>query len=179
MNKEELLKKIAQRAKVDKKNRLDPRFLTTMGFLAAKGMLRTNQPITLLPNKRLRLEDAIWAGKHVEPRILEVLPAAVLRLGLHFDFQPEQQKELAEVLDHLRQQAQTGPDFLGVPYQKLKVWADLPLLDKRVKTVVEKKVLKTYRLKPEVLMTLKELAEVTGETETELIEKAVLALAKR
>ena len=61
----------------------DRRFRESMGFLVAKGFLKTNFPVPLLPNKRLRLEDVLWAGTHVEPRILEVLPAAVLRLEQH------------------------------------------------------------------------------------------------
>jgi hypothetical protein len=39
------------------------RILETMGFLATKGFLKTNLEMPLLPNKRLRVEDVIWAGQ--------------------------------------------------------------------------------------------------------------------
>ncbi len=77
MKKEEILKRIVAKAKVDAKMRKEPRFLKVMGFLVAKGFLDVNYPVPRLPNQRLLLEDAIWAGKNVEPRILEVLPAAL------------------------------------------------------------------------------------------------------
>jgi len=50
-----------------------------MGFLVAKGFLYTNKKIPLNPNEHINLKDAIWAGRFVEPRILEVLPAAYER----------------------------------------------------------------------------------------------------
>lgn len=80
MSRSVLIKKIKQRAEDDKLKRKDIRFLKTMGFLVSKGFLKVNYNIPNLPNMRLHIEDAIWAGKNIEPRILEVLPAAVLRL---------------------------------------------------------------------------------------------------
>ena len=95
MKRELILKRIAAAARKDQGLRHDPRYLNTMGFLVAKGFLRMNQPIHLLPNQRLHIEDAIWAGQRLEPRILEVLPAAVSRLPRHFDFDPLRHRELA------------------------------------------------------------------------------------
>ncbi len=175
MKKEELLKKIAAKAKRDARNRRDRRFLETMGFLAAKGLLTANYAFPRLPNRRLKVEDALWAGREVEPRILEVLPAAVLRLGAHFDFNAEKHPELAAVLTALRKQKPEGPDFLGVPYSKVKVWADFPLPDRRVKLVSEKKIPRTFRLRPNVIVALKERARQAGCTETELLERKILA----
>lgn len=174
MTKEELLKKIEAKAKKDARNRRDRRFLDTMGFLAAKGLLEANYALPRQPNRRLLLNDAIWAGQMVEPRILEVLPAAVLRLGAHFDFQAENQPELAAVLEALKKREPEGPDFFGMPYAKLKVWADFPLPDRRVKRVSEKKIPRTFRLRPEVIAMLKERAQEAGCSETELLERKIL-----
>ena len=138
MNKDALIEKIKKKAKQDEKYRRDPRFLETMGFLTAKGLLRTNLEILRQPNRRLRIDDVLWAGQNVEPRILEVLPAAVLRLGKHFDFDPIRHKELAQVIRLLREPAPKGEDFFGIPYEKVKVWLDFPLLDKRVKILRRK-----------------------------------------
>ena len=175
MRKEVLIRKIIEAAKKDKKNRKDPRFLDTIGFLVAKGFLKTNFKVHPLPNKRLRVEDAIWAGKNVEPRILEVLPAAVLRLNKHFDFNAEKHKDLVHIIEQLKKRQTTGEAFYGMPYEKIKRWADLPLQDGRVKTVGEKKIIKTFRLKPEAIERLKELAKKLGCTETEILEKRILS----
>lgn len=174
MNKEALIKEIKRKAKQDAKNRRDRRFLDTMGFLVAKGFLRTNLEIRLMPNKRLSVGDAIWAGRNVEPRILEVLPAAVLRLGKHFDFDPVKHPELARVLEQLRNQKETGPEFYALPYAKIKVWANFPLRDGRMKLLGEKKITKTFRLKPEAVFRLKSIALETGCTETDVLEKRIL-----
>ncbi len=170
MNKESLIQQIKEKAKQDMKNRRDRRFFDAMGFLVAKGFLRTNLNIPLLPNKRLQLNDVIWAGINVEPRILEVLPAAVLRLGKHFDLNPQMHPSLARSVDQLRKREQNGDAFYGMPYEKLKVWADIPLQDKRVKPVAKKKVLKTFRLDPKAVERLSMAAVAKNCTETELLE---------
>jgi hypothetical protein len=174
MTKEELLKKIKAKAKVDAKNRHDPRFLETMGFLVAKGFLKMNWEIPLVPNKKLKIDHAIWAGMNVEPRILEVLPAAALRLAKHFDLDPIKHRELAQVVNQLRNRETKGADFFGMPYEKMKVWVDLPLRDKRMKSMVEKKVMKTFRLDPAAVERLKRIAKEQNCNETEVLEKMIL-----
>ncbi len=172
MNKEALILRIKKQAKRDAKNRRDPRFIETMGFLIAKGFLKANHVFPLLPNKRLYIDDAIWAGQNVEPRILEVLPAAVLRLRKHF--YPFENMTLLTVIDQLRRREEKGDAFFGMPYEKVKQWAEFPLLDKRVKSVTQKKVVKTFRLDPVALERLKRVAEEKGVTETEVLETLLL-----
>jgi hypothetical protein len=174
LNQETLLRKIKAKVKIDERNRHDPRFLGTMGFLVAKGFLKTNLEVPLLPNKRLRIADAIWAGMNVEPRILEVLPAAVLRLAKHFDLDRAKHKELAEVVEQLRKQEKNGTNFCGMPYEKIKQWADLPLRDKRMKPMTEKKIMKAFRLDPKALVRLKEKALEKNCSETEILESLLL-----
>jgi hypothetical protein len=176
MNKEALIKLIKEKAKRDKVNRRDPRFQMTMGFLVSKGFLQTNYAVPRLPNVRLRIDDAIWAGIHVEARILEVLPAAVLRLEKHFDFNPIEHKELARTIQDLREQKDKGQDFLGMPYKKLKPWVNLKLKDGRTKKLNDKKIVKTFRFKPGIVEKIRILAAKSKITETALIEKAVLAV---
>ncbi len=170
MNRKALIAEIRRRARQDEKHRHDRRFLDTLGFLVAKGLLKTNMRIDLLPNKRLRIEDAVWAGQNVEPRILEVLPAAVLRLGRHFDLDPAKHPELVRTIERLRSREAQGDAFLGVPYEKLKVWAELPLRDRRVKPVTEKKVVKTFRLSLRAIERLRRMARQSGSSETSVLE---------
>ncbi len=173
MNKLSLLKKIKARASADAKLRCDCRFLETMGFLVAKGLLKTNLNIPLLPNKRLKIENVIWAGKNVEPRILEVLPVAVLRLKKHFDFDKNRHKDLACIIDQLHKRMEDGTEFFGIPYQKLKIWTELPMKDKRIKPFEDKKIMKTFRFRPEISQKLKDLAKQKKSTETMFLEKLI------
>lgn len=173
MKKADLLKKIARAAKEDEKKRHDRRYLEVMGFLVAKGFLRSNQDILPAPNKRVLIDDAIWAGKNVEPRILEMLPAAVLRLPKHFDLDRAKHTELAVTIDRLKRMDADGPALWGIAYNKLKVWTDFDLRDGRTKTFGEKKVTKTFRLSPAAISKLKERAKKLRCTETEALEKAI------
>jgi len=173
MNRADVLKRIAEKAKKDKKFRQDPRYLQAMGFLVAKGFLRTNQAIPLLPNQRLRLTDAIWAGKNVEPRILEVLPAAVLRLPNHFDLNQFEHPDLFAAIEALREKKK-GQPLWGIPLKKYKVWVELILPDKRMKPLNEKKVVKTFRLSPKSIEVLKKRSKEWGCSKTDALEKILL-----
>lgn len=176
MNQKSLIEKIKRKAKLDEKNRRDPRFIETMGFLVAKGFLKTNRKIRPLPNHRIRLDDALWAGQNVEPRILEVLPAAVVLLGKHFDLDPTKHKSLAQVVEKLRKREEQGEAFYGIPYAKIKVWVEHPLRDRRVKPVSERKVVKTFRLKPAAVARLQEIAAEKKVSETKILENLILGL---
>ncbi len=165
-----LLKKIKAKAKLDERNRCDHRYLKVLGFLVAKGFLRTNKTLPHGANVCIAIDDAIWVGRHVEPRVLEVLPAAVLRLGKHFDLDPAKHQELALVVNQLRRRCPEGNPFCEIPYNKLKSWSDLPLKDGRVKPTSEKRLMKTFRLKPASAAVLRALAKKRNCTETEILD---------
>lgn len=173
MNREQLLRQFKNKAEQDRELRRDPRFVRMMGFLVAKGFLKTNFEVHPFPNLRLRIADVLWAGENIEPRILEVLPAAILRLGKHFDLDGGRYPELALVVDQLRAREKEGASFRGMPYEKMKVWADLPLRDKRVKAIAKRKVSKTFRLEPEIIDKLRALAVKSSCSETEVLETLI------
>lgn len=173
MNQKDLLKKIKEKAKQDVKNRKDPRFLTIIGFLVGKGFLRVNYPVAEVHNKTIAIDDAIWAGLNVEPRILEVLPAAVLRLEKHFDLNADLHPALYDIVTALRKKVDKDLAFHGIPFAKIKIWADFPLRDGRVKPVSEKKITKTFRIKPSTQEILKKMARQNSCTETEIFEKLI------
>jgi len=179
MTKKDTLEKIIRAAERDRKRRRDPRYLETMGFLVAKGFLRTNQALPLLPNKRIAISDAVWAGMKVEPRILEVLPAAVLRLPRHFDLEAHAHGNLFHTVERLRRREECGPPLWGMPYEKIKVWVHLRLSDGRVKDMACKKVAKTFRLKPEAIEKLRRLSIEWGCTETEAVERSLIGARSR
>lgn len=170
MKNKELLAKIKKAAEKDKAKRRDVRYLRAMAFLVKKGFLRANQNFEKWYLGRLIITDAIWAGENLEPRILEVLPAAVLRLPKEFILNDKTPKELLNAIDALKNNKENGPRFYGIEYKKYKVWLDLPLKDKRTKPVVEKKIMKSFRLTPAAIEKLKLRQKETGLSGAEIIE---------
>jgi hypothetical protein len=66
-----------------------------------------------------------------------------------------------------------------MPYEKVRIWADFPLRDKRVKSVANKKVLKTFRLDPAAVKRLREIVVEKRCTETEVVEKLIFGSGGR
>ena len=149
------LERFKSKALLNKKNRNDPRFHMIIGLLKAKGLLDTNLNIPALPNVRLDLHDVIWAGRVVEPRILEVLPAALIRFPknfFNFEALPNEIKEIVRCI----QEDRPGNNFEGLEFKKMKFWANAPLKDKRIKTLEDKKVSKIFRLKKDSIRKLQQ-----------------------
>jgi hypothetical protein len=97
----------------------------------------------------------------------------VLRLPKHFDLDLLRHRQLAQVVEQLRRGEDKGLDFHGMPYEKVRVWVDLPLRDKRTKTMKEKKVVKTFRLDPAAVERLKIAARNKRCSETEILENLI------
>lgn len=173
MNKKALIEKINQLAQQDKQRRQDPRYLKIMGFLVAKGFLHTNKMIPLNPNEHMNLEDAVWAGRFVEPRILEVLPAAYERFKKHFTGDLDTVEKLEQIIDCIQQQDCHEIDFYGMSIEKIKPWFFIRLRDGRSKPLDRRKVSKSYRFKPETIKILKNIKDRTGRSETEILESLV------
>ena len=173
MNKKALIEKINKLARQDNKCRLDPRYLKIMGFLVAKGFLYTNKKIPLNPNEHINLKDAIWAGRFVEPRILEVLPAAYERFKKHFSGDADIIEKLEQIIDAIKQKNSHKIEFYGISIEKIMPWFFIRLRDKRSKSLDKRKVSKTFRFKPETVNSLKSLKEQSGRSETEILEKLI------
>ncbi len=159
MNRELLQKKLAKL----KKQRNNPRFLGVMGFLVHKGLLRTNK--TIVYTDELNIKDALWAAK-VEPRILEVLPAAIL----HFPKSLKHQEVIPKSLKKVIEQIQQGIDLLDPKYCTMRRWANIELTDKRTKPTDHKKRQRNYRFTPETIAKLSKLKAISNRSETEILE---------
>lgn len=173
MNNEKLLKKFKEAAERDRQNRNDPRYRRVMGFLVAKGLLKTNEKIVRLPNARLLAKDALWAATKCEPRILEVLPAALLRFPRHFEQINQLPTELLKIVEQIKND-EDGADYQGIEFKKMKRWVSFALPDGRVKPLNERKILMPFRLKPTNIHKLETLVS-TGKfrSMTEAIEFAI------
>lgn len=155
MNKK-TINQIKQAAKKDAQKRKDLRYLQTMTLLTRKGLLKANQKFKLY-RPRININDAVWAGLNVEPRIIEVLPAAILHFPKAFTGIKTLPKDLTRILNLIRENAEEGPAFYGTDFKKMKFWANTPLRDKRTKPTREKRQTKTFRLKPFVIEKMNKL----------------------
>ena len=145
-----------------------------MGFLVAKGFLYVNNKrIFLNPNGHINIADAIWAGQFVEPRILEVLPAAYERFKRHFSGDAETVEKLEQIIDRIKQKSDQPIEFYGIPIEKIWPWFFIRLRDRRSKSLDERKVSKTFRFKPETVDILKKLKDQTGQSETAILENLI------
>lgn len=149
--------------------RRDPRYARVVGRLRALGLLVTNFEVED-PGTPISVADALWVG-NVEPRVLELLPALVVKAPATFEDVRQLPGDLAEVVRALRR-AETPPDFRGVPGESLAHW--LPRVGRKQRLP---SCLKTFRLKHEDLVLLRRLARELGSTETDVIRRALRALA--
>ncbi len=179
MNKIAIIEKINKPAQQDKQRRQDSRYLKIMGFLVAKRFLHTNLKIPLTPNEHINLADAVWAGRFVEPRILEVLPAAYERFKKHFSGDVATIEKLEQIIDCIKQQDNHEIDFYGISIEKIKPWFFIRLRDGRSKSLDERKVSKSFRFKPETIEILKNLKDRTGRSETEILENLIAASERK
>jgi len=140
------------------------------GFLIAKGFLY-GENIPLQPNAKIHIQDALWIGENIEPRVLEVLPAALIPFPKTF-IGPIP-IEFKKILRDIKKLKKVGNDYKYVPYKAMKRWADRKLPDHRTKKISEIKVNKTFRLHPRVISKLRRLADKNNDNLNECLEKLI------
>jgi hypothetical protein len=108
----------------------------------------------------------------VEPRILEVLPAAVLSFPRSFLYLDKAPKAFTAVVNALRLGHQ-GPDLGAIPFNKMLEAANRPVKDRRRKVVNDRRLSKTYRFSQMTLRIIAERARQEGITHTHYLERLV------
>jgi len=144
--------------------------LRILGFLKAKGLLIVPKAPPQ-PNVKLNVEEVLQFASEHEPRVLEVLPAAIIHFPRTFLHQENLPTELKTIIDSIRKGEKKGPDFRGIRYKNMLRWAQKELSDKRTVPLSEKRVMKSFRFKPTTLLQLKQLAEKSQSSETQIVEK--------
>ena len=139
---QELISRARARVQQLQKMRADSRCQRVLGFLVAKGLL-ISPAIVPQPSIKVPLVDALWVGEHIEPRVPEVLPAAVLHFPRSFLLPPEMPEDLAKIISFLKHGDQLGPEFRGVPFERLLRWVNTPLADRRTRTIRDRRVVGT------------------------------------
>jgi hypothetical protein len=164
------LQKRARRKLVGiQRRRSDERYQRVMGRFIADGLLHTNQDI-VAHHDPICVEDVLWAGE-VEPRLLELLPALIVKRPSMFVDVVALPEDLAQPVRRLRRGLEPEP-FRSIPGNRLLQW--LPRVG-RVGTVPAR--LKSFRFKPEDLRLLSALVQQLGVSETEVVRRGLRALA--
>lgn len=173
MKPNEIVKRAKELQEKTRQRKLDRRYLKVIGFLKAKGFLFAEK-IEPKPNVKLDVRDVLWVGEKVEPRVLEVFPAAFLHFPKTFFNTRAIPKELLEIINAIKTKVHLDQNFRGIEFKKMNQWANRSLKDSRVKPISIKKVPCSFRLSPEVIQILKYQASSAEISETEFLENLVM-----
>jgi hypothetical protein len=140
-----------------------------MGRFVRDGLLVTNHEF---PEHRepLGVPDVLWAGG-VEPRLLELLPALIVKRPSMFVSTDDLPADLEGVVESLKRDL-VPSDFRGIPGADVHRW--LRRVGHRGKAPSR---LKAFRFKPADQRLLEQLSEKLGVSETEVIRRGLRALA--
>ena len=152
-----------------KKKNNEQTFQNVINFLASRGYLYVENSIRV---KSINLSDALSVGTE-ESRVFSVLPAALLRSKKGINIDISMPEDLKIVLESLKKDLESGPDFRGVTYKELRRWANLKVKDSRSKPQRDKKITKSFRFDLGTIKLLKEQSEKFGLTETKIIEDLI------
>lgn len=144
-----------------------------LGFFISKGLLIA-PGIDPAPTAKLRIETVVDIGLKVEPRVLEVLPAAILHFPRSFINLDKMPDKLKMVVEAIRKDQKSGPTLGGIKYQAMKRWANKKLKDGRAVPEEHRRIMRSYRFSRAALSRLKQRSKELGRTETEILEELIL-----
>lgn len=124
------------------------------------------------PTIKIDVNQALEIGHEVEPRVIEVLPAAVISFRHSFMHLERAPAAFQKVVEALRL-GKEGPSFAGIPFRKFVDAANRPLPDKRRKRLCDLRKSKTFRFSPQTIKQLEELAKRDGVGQTEVLERLI------
>ena len=153
-----------------------PLYIKVVGLLTGLGFLITPD-IRPTSTVKVDVNEAIRIGVLAEPRILEVLPAAVVSFPksfLHLENSPPTFKEIVYALKSGR----TGPAFEGISFEKFLEAANRPIKNKKRKIISERRISKSFRLAPHTIQVLKEQSKKRGIAITSYIEMLIMMDSK-
>lgn len=146
----------------------DPRYARVIGRLVRAGLL-SHQRIEA-SSRPISVADALWVGQW-EPRVLELLPALLLKKPKFFAARDPLPDDLQAVLHGIRRN-QPVADFRGVPAASYLRW--VPRIGHRNKYPSR---IKTYRFSREDSILLDALKQrYPDETEIAIIRRALRQL---
>jgi hypothetical protein len=157
----------ARYAKIERQRR-DARYRRVLGRFVAAGLLSTSER-TIPRRGTVRVADALWAGE-AEPRILELLPALLIKKPSFFEDRTALPDDLAQVVRALRRGESPG-EFRGIPGADLARW--LPRLGR---SGAAPSRLRCFRFSAEESRLLSQLSHELGTTEVSVLRRALREL---
>ena len=151
----------------------DPRRNRLLGSVFAKGLL-VGEGIAHRGDVKLDVKDVFWVGENVEPRVFEVLPAALIHFPKTFLGKAHIPDTLRQVVDSIVSEKREGLDFRGMRYRDMRKWANRAITDRRTKPLSKIKRNKTLRLSPAALRALEKRAKKAGVSQTQFVEQLLL-----
>lgn len=165
----ELRARAGKKAAALQQARRDPRYRRALGRFVAAGLLTTTADVKPV-RAPISVEDALWAGG-VEPRILELLPAAIIKRPSLFKDIRKLPPDIDAAVQALRKH-RVPAELRGIPGAALQRW--LPVVGHRGKLP---SCLKSFRLQADDLELLERLSEKLGITQTEVLRRGLRRLA--
>ena len=156
----DLKKRLQAAAEKARSARQSSRFKKVLGKLVAAGLIQTNQ--VYAPRRgKITVKDCLWAGEF-EPRILELLPALVLkRPGIFSDLE-HVPTDLLQVIRALRR-GEAAEDFRSIPAASYRQW--VARVGQKGK---EPTLLKSFRFSQADLRCLRDLGDL-GYSESDAV----------
>jgi len=169
MNKEKqkkLIQKAKRKAKKIQLLRKDPRYLKVMGKFKKEGWIDADVSTQF---GKIFLEDALWVGEMIEPRVLELLPAVFIKrpgilLYLHLD-------EKLKIAAHQLSRGNLDGDFMGIPLTDCYQW-----IGKIGRIGKFPSIMKSHRFGFEEQMLLAKLTKFKKMSESQVIREAIKKL---
>lgn len=148
--------------------------LRVLGFFVGKGLLWVNYPMTPFFGK-IRIEDVLWVAEEVEPRVLEVFPAAFLHFPKTFIGRHDLPEDLREVVTKVRDgNFEPHEVYKGIRLDAMAKWNNRTFKDRRTKPANQKKVNKTFRMDQSLVKKLETTAKQLKMSQIEWLEKLIL-----
>ncbi len=157
----------ARYAKIQRQRR-DPRYRRVLGRFVAAGLLATNEQTEPHRNP-ISVADTLWAGE-VEPRILELLPALLIKKPSFFVDTTALPDDLLGVVRALRR-SEVPANFRGIAGADLARW--LPRLGRSGALPSR---LRAFRFSAEDSQLLAHLSQALATTEVAVVRRALREL---
>jgi hypothetical protein len=170
MDVEELRARARKRLRTIQRLEATPRFRDVIGRYVAAGLLTTNYAVET-NRKPMRIADVLWAGE-LEPRLIELLPALIVKRPSLFVDIRKLPKDLETVVEALRRN-EVPPDFRGRPGKGLYQW--LPRVGHKGKVPSR---LKAFRFSAEDSKLLEDLQQRLGLSQMDVLRRALRELDK-
>jgi hypothetical protein len=108
-------------------------------------------------------------------RVYAVLPAAIIHFKNSITGHDALPATLRKIISGIEKHKTLDIEYKGITFEEMRTWASIPLKDKRIKPVGEKKIVKTFRLTPKAVSKLERIASEQSKEVTQVLEELINA----